>query len=189
VSQKREGRVSLSRAECQQTCPNAFPPEVEAVHKILNIEDGSEALLRINISGNPFPEISWQHGEEAVEWDDRVELRQDLSVRIAAVEFADAGTWTVTARNGLGQVVRRQISLTVYPSSIPLTVSVPVDSPANYKAGEEIVMACEVEGYPVPAVAWLKNNAKLPRSARILVRDETTLVIKRASPIGETLDT
>ena len=47
----------------------------------------------------------------------------------------------------------------------------------------------QVEGYPVPVVRWLKNNAPLPRSQRILVTEGNTLVIKRASPIGGTIHT
>ena len=42
----------------------------------------------------------------------------------------------------------------------------------------------QVEGYPVPSVRWMKNNAKLPRSQRIFVEEDNILVIKSASPIG-----
>ena len=195
-----------SKAECQATCPNAFPPELEAVNKILNIEEGGEAVLKITVSGKPFPDVTWEHGEGEVVWDERVQLQQDHSVRLARVEVGDAGTWTVAADNGLGQVVRRQISLTVYPSSVPITVSLALEDGVDslvYPAGAEIEIACQVtlhwparlqtdmlqaEGYPEPAVSWLKNNAPLPRSERILVRPPATLVIKRASPIGEPPD-
>jgi len=172
----------VTRDECRSTCPNAFPPELEVITKILNIEEGGEALLRVNVSGNPSPDVTWRHGEEDVGWDDRVEKMSDHSVRIVSVVAEDAGTWTITVNNGLGQVVRRQVSLTVYPSSIPITVTVP-EVKTEYKAGEEITMSCQVEGYPVPVVRWLKNNAPLPRSQRILVTEGNTLVIKRASPI------
>lgn len=171
-----------SRSECQRTCPNAFPPELEIVHKILNIEEGSEAMLRINASGNPFPAISWQHGDSEVVLDDRVQMEQDKSLRIVRVEATDSGIWTVMANNGLGQVVRRQLSLTVYPSSIPITVCVP-EVKTTYDSGEEIRIGCQVEGYPVPSVRWMKNNARLPKSQRIFVEEGNTLVIKSASPI------
>jgi len=171
-----------TRSECQRTCPNAFPPELEIVYKILNIEEGSEAMLRIEASGNPFPDISWQHADIEVVLDDRVLLEQDKSLKIVRVESSDSGIWTVTANNGLGQVVRRQLSLTVYPSSIPITVLVP-EVKTTYDSGEEIRIGCQVEGYPVPSVRWMKNNAKLPKSQRIFVEEGNTLVIKSASPI------
>ena len=192
--------AALYRSECQRTCPNAFPPELEIVYKILNIEEGSEAMLRIEASGNPFPDISWQHADIEVVLDDRVLLEQDKSLKIVRVESSDSGIWTVTANNGLGQVVRRQLSLTVYPSSIPITVLVP-EVKTIYDSGEEIRIGCQVhwatyssfllspqvEGYPVPSVRWMKNNAKLPKSQRIFVEEGNTLVIKSASPIGKLL--
>lgn len=171
-----------SRSECQRTCPNAFPPELVAVQKILNIQEGREAKLLINASGNPFPDISWQHNGEDVVWGDRLLPLQDHSVMITNVQFGDEGTWMVTANNGLGQVVRKRISMTVYPSSIPISVMVPL-ARTEYEAGEDISISCEVEGYPVPRVTWLKNNARLPRSDRIVVNDPNTIIIKRASPI------
>ena len=131
------------RSDCQRMCPNAFPPELEILYKILNIEEGSEAMLRINASGNPFPDISWQHADSEVVLDDRVQLEQDKSLKISRVEASDSGIWTVTANNGLGQVVRRQLSLTVYPSSIPITVSVP-EVKTTYDSGEEIRIGCQV---------------------------------------------
>ena len=99
----------VTRDECRSTCPNAFPPELEVITKILNIEEGGEALLRVNVSGNPSPDVTWRHGEEDVGWDDRVEKMSDHSVRIVSVVAEDAGTWTITVNNGLGQVVRRQV--------------------------------------------------------------------------------
>jgi len=172
----------VTRAECQGMCPNAFPPELDIIHKILNIEEGSEAMLRINASGNPFPDISWQFEGAEVVLDDRIQLDQDKSLKIVRVESSDSGIWTVMANNGLGQVVRRQLSLTVYPSSIPITIAL-TEAPTTYESGEEIRIGCQVEGYPVPSVRWMKNNAKLPRSQRIFVEEDNILVIKSASPI------
>ena len=135
--------ATFYRSECQRTCPNAFPPELEIVYKILNIEEGGEAMLRIDASGNPFPDISWQHTDTEVVLDNRIQLEQDKSLRILRVEASDSGIWTVTANNGLGQVVRRQLSLTVYPSSIPITVLVP-EVKTTYDSGEEIRIDCKV---------------------------------------------
>ena len=44
----------------------------------------------------------------------------------------------------------------------------------------------QVDGYPVPNVKWLKNNAGIPPSSRIeVVEERNTLIIKRVSPIGK----
>ena len=62
---------------------------------------------------------------------------------------------------------------------VPVTESV-------HQAGDEISLPCQAEGYPEPSVRWMKNNAGLPQSTRILVDSLNTLTIKRASPIGKT---
>ena len=67
-----------------------------------------------------------------------------------------------------------------------LQVAVPV-SESVHQAGDEISLACQAEGYPQPSVRWMKNNAGLPQSDRIMVNSDNTLTIKRASPIGKTL--
>lgn len=171
-----------TRQECQTTCPNAFPPELDVIHKILNIEEGTEALLKINVSGNPYPDIFWQHNTADVIYGDRVVKSTDNSILITQVQMEDAGTWMVTANNGFGKVVRKQISLTVYPSSIPIQVAIPMDQ-TNFEFGSEITLPCNVDGYPEPIVKWYKNNAGLPPSDRIVVDSLNTLTISRASPI------
>jgi len=171
-----------TRDECQTTCPNAFPPELEVIHKILNAEEGTEVLLKINVSGNPYPDIFWQHNTGDVSYGERVVKSSDNSVLITQVMMADAGTWMVTANNGLGKVVRKQISLSVYPSSIPIQVFIPEEE-TNFEFGSEITLPCNVVGYPEPTVKWYKNNAGLPPSDRIVVDSKNTLTIKRASPI------
>lgn len=170
-----------SRQECQAKCPNAFPPELEVINKILNVEEGTEVELKVNLSGNPYPEIYWQHNTVDVGSEDRITIKPDKSLLITRVNMEDSGTWMVTADNGLGKVVRKQISLTVYPSSFPLQVSIPMER-TNFEFGSEIEMKCFAEGYPEPQLRWLKNNARLPSSDRIIVQNNT-LVIKRASPI------
>ena len=35
--------------ECEENCPNAFPPELNVVNKIINVEEGSKAVLEIMI--------------------------------------------------------------------------------------------------------------------------------------------
>ena len=83
------------------------------------------------------------------------------------VEEGDAGSWMVSADNGLGkvlhsaftrlyrcteQVVRRQISLSVYPSTVGITVEIPGPPTTVWDSGDTIVLQCTVQGYPPPQV-------------------------------------
>ena len=56
----------------------------------------------------------------------------------------------------------------------------------TFETGATIRLECRViAGYPPPRLAWYKNNARIPKSTRIVVEDEKTLIINRASPIGK----
>lgn len=167
--------------ECEQKCPNSFPPEVQIINKVLNVEEGQTATLEITVEGNPFPEISWQHNHEVVSWDDRISMRDDHSVVIKNAIKEDAGTWTVYA-SGARKLVRKQVSLSVYPSQIPLKAEILLEE-TNFPSGSEIRIVCAVDGFPIPKIKWMKNNAGLPISSRITVQSGDTLVINRASPV------
>jgi len=168
--------------ECESKCPDAFPPELEVVNKILNVEEGQDAVLEITAEGNPFPNIEWQHDSQPVQIGEKYSLREDRSLLISGVTLEDAGSWMVLADNGLGKVARKQISLSVYPSQIPIKVEIPLEE-HTFETGSTIRLECKVEGFPIPTINWFKNNARLPRSRRIYVEDEKFLVIKNASPI------
>jgi hypothetical protein len=58
----------------------------------------------------------------------------------------------------------------------------------TFEAGSTIRLACRiVAGYPPPLLTWYKNNARIPKSTRIVVEEEKTLIINRASLIGRKL--
>ena len=84
----------------------------------------SKTVIIFN-SGNPYPSIFWQHNTEDVEFDERIVLLDDNSIKISGALMEDAGSWMVTANNDLGKVVRKQISVSVYPSSVPIQVTEP----------------------------------------------------------------
>ena len=96
--------------------------------------EGRFNCVLVLCSGNPYPSIFWQHSTEDVEYDERIVLMADNSIKIAAAVMSDAGSWMVTANNDLGKVVRKQISVTVYPSSVPIQVnSPPISLPLTNK--------------------------------------------------------
>ena len=68
----------LTAADCEAACPSAFPPELEVVAKVLNMEEGKETVMEIRVEGHPFPQITWQHNNNNVELpSERIHLRAD----------------------------------------------------------------------------------------------------------------
>jgi hypothetical protein len=55
----------------------------------------------------------------------------------------------------------------------------------TFDTGSDIKLECKAEGFPIPKITWLKNNARLPKSKRIYQKEEKYLIINRASPIGK----
>jgi hypothetical protein len=99
----------------------------------LVIEEGHEALLDVMVEANPPPSVSWQFGDQDVALDERVVQLENGSLHIVTSELTDTGTWTIIADNGLGQVARKQIALTVHLSSMPLEVNYLTNTPFIYQ--------------------------------------------------------
>jgi len=170
--------------ECEEACPNAFPPEIEVAAKVLVIEEGHPVLLSIQVEANPPPNVNWQKdGTDVTLDEERMSQLENGSLNIASSQLSDSGTWTVIAENGLGQVERKQIELNVHPSSLPITVTVGSEKDV-LNEGEEIKLTCEVQGYPIPVIRWYKNNVPLSsRGNRIQIFDDHSLVITGTSTI------
>jgi len=169
--------------ECEEKCPNTFPPEVDLLNKVLVIEEEFSALINVTIEANPPPTIAWQKdGEEAV-FDERIIHLDNGSIHISTAKMDDSGTWTIIADNGLGQKARKQVTLKVFPSRMDIEVNVGKDK-QDFEQGEEIRLTCSVTGYPIPSIKWYRNNIPLQKSTRFNVDDQdNTLVITKTSTI------
>eukprot|EP00094_Tigriopus_californicus_P009415 TCALIF_09078-PA protein Name:"Similar to Ppn Papilin (Drosophila melanogaster)" AED:0.22 eAED:0.22 QI:0/0/0/0.5/1/0.75/4/0/1231 len=191
-----------SLQECQKSCPNAFPPELDVKAKVrrealnpydpdlilicllqlLVVEENQEAWLQITVEANPPPTVKWFFNKEPVLVDERIKKNADGSLKIMPAQMSNSGIYTVTADNGVGQPARKQITLKVHPSKMPIQVVVPNEN-SVFKFGQEMLLKCLVKGYPIPIIRWYKNNTPLQKSGRIHLLDDHSLVIDNATPI------
>ncbi len=81
------------------------------------------------MEANPPPVVVWQFNgrpifpKEADSPDaERFSQLADFSLRISPAKMNDSGVYTVTADNGLGNVARKQVTLKVQPSRMPIQV-------------------------------------------------------------------
>ncbi len=91
-------------------------------------------MLSVSVEANPPPTIKWRmNGAEldaplvvsekaASAAGLRVARLPGGSLMISPASLDDSGVYTVLADNGLGQVARRQVTLKVYPSRMPIEV-------------------------------------------------------------------
>ena len=89
----------------------------------MDVEESFNVLLNVNVEANPPPSISWQMNGEDIVLDDRIVQLKNGSLEIKETQLTDAGTWTVIAENGLGQIAKKQISISVHPSRMPIEVN------------------------------------------------------------------
>merc|ERR1719510_731542 len=53
-----------SLEECEEACPNTFPPEITVAAKVLVVEEGFPAFLSVNVEANPPPIVTWQQEDQ-----------------------------------------------------------------------------------------------------------------------------
>ena len=69
------------------------------------------------------PSVFWQKDNAEVAYDERVSKLADNSILIKHFEPRDSGSWMVTAYNSVGKIARKQITLNITPTVIPIKVS------------------------------------------------------------------
>ncbi|XP_074157516.1 myosin light chain kinase, smooth muscle isoform X2 [Sminthopsis crassicaudata] len=155
----------------------------------LEVMDGSQVVMTVQISGNPPPEILWLHnGKEIQESEDfHFEFNgNEHSLCIQEVFPEDTGRYTCEAWNSFGQV-RSHAVLTVREPQDgiqPWFISKPRSVTAA--PGQNVLISCAIAGDPFPTVRWLRDGRELSREAgysEVLQNEDVfTMVLKDVRP-------
>lgn len=152
----------LKDPEKPKLCSEARHSEVSA---------GGSAMLELQIRGYPKPDIKWsKDGEEIVAggrykylWEDE----ESMSLVIKNVTAKDAGTYTIKAKNELGEDTT-QIELIV--KSAPKITKKQTDM--SVIIDETLTMLVQIEATPAPEVKWYKDGQELRENNRISIIKE-----------------
>lgn len=152
----------LKDPEKPKLCSEARHSEVSA---------GGSAMLELQIRGYPKPDIKWsKNGEEIVAggrykylWEDE----ESMSLVIKNVTAKDAGTYTIKAKNELGEDTT-QIELIV--KSAPKITKKQADM--SVIINETLTMLVQIEATPAPEVKWYKDGQELREDSRISIIKE-----------------
>ncbi|XP_046471258.1 obscurin isoform X8 [Neodiprion pinetum] len=177
VAQTSTGNISCSaeltvQGSVNQLAKNPAKPKLETEFKQSEVNAGGSAMLDLQVQGFPKPQIKWtKDGEEILAggrikylWEDE----ESLSLVIKQVTAKDAGTYTIKAKNELGED-STQIELIV--KSAPKVTKKMTDT--TVMTEETVTMTVEIEGSPVPEVTWYKDGQLITESERIKITKDS----------------
>ncbi|XP_067207809.1 obscurin isoform X2 [Linepithema humile] len=193
VAQTSTGNISCSAELTVQGAVNQLlkdpeKPKLQTESKQSEVNVGGSAMLDLQVKGYPKPDIKWtKDGQEIVAggrikylWEDE----ESLSLVIKQVTAKDAGVYTITAKNDLGED-STQIELIV-KSAPKITKK---QSDMMILIDETGTMTVQVEATPAPEVTWYKDGQLIQESDRIKIAKEGSetykLVIKNAKLTDE----
>lgn len=170
----------ISRADCEKVCPTTFPAIVSLPRgaEILVERRTAEVILSVSVKANPPARVEWiRKGQVISEYDYRYEILEDFSLKLKDVTDMDGGMYSVRAENGIGEPASKEIEVIVYPlyseANIKLEKSI-------FKPESDLVIPCEVRGYPPPEIKWFKMENRRGGT------DKTELVENRPHVYVET---
>lgn len=109
---------------------------------------GSDVLLKCIITANPLPQVSWQKDGSVLRSDGRLLIRAEgerHTLLLREARAADAGSYTATATNELGQASCAAV-LAVRPGGSTSPFSSPITSDEEYLSPPE--------EFPEPGETW-----------------------------------
>ncbi|KAL7050000.1 hypothetical protein ACKWTF_003934 [Chironomus riparius] len=172
VAATQTGAISCSAELTVQGTVNELPREpckanlvVDTREALANI--GASAMLELQCKGFPRPEVLWKHEGKVIEPGGRYrflyEDAETMTLVIKNVSTEDAGVYTITAKNELGQddtemklIVRRAPKI-----HKPGDIYAP--------AGEAYKMSIEISGMPEPKSKFFKDGHEIIETERIKI--------------------
>uniref|UniRef100_A0A4W3HZ23 Myosin light chain kinase, smooth muscle n=1 Tax=Callorhinchus milii TaxID=7868 RepID=A0A4W3HZ23_CALMI len=175
VAENSSGRVSCSakvsvqEKKCsKRTNPNStedakktFAPRILKDLTDLQVMDGSQVRMTIQVEANPTPEIIWLHNGKEIQESEDFQFEKngnEYSLFIQEVFPEDTGKYMCEAWNDIGEV-QTQAMLTVQEPQDgiqPWFISKP--KAVTSTVGAHALISCAIAGDPFPQVQWIKDG-------------------------------
>ena len=91
--------------------------------QVVTVEDEQSAVISVTVDANPVANVAWLfNGAPIEETGDKLKLENESrALTIQSATMDDAGTYTIVADNGIGQV-ETTVTLDVTPKTYPVEV-------------------------------------------------------------------
>lgn len=172
VAQTSTGNISCSaeltvQGAVQELLREPEKPKLKIEHKEAHASIGGTAMIELQYTGYPPPKVEFKHDGEIIEASHKYKFMyedaESMSLVIKDIERVDAGFYSITATNDLGEdsgVVDLQIR------SGPVLQKL---DDFNCMVGDRLVMDIEVDGNPTPTIKILHNGKELVGNERIII--------------------
>ncbi|TRZ02412.1 hypothetical protein DNTS_034467 [Danionella cerebrum] len=141
-------------------------------------------VLTCEASGMPPPAITWLKDNQPISRSSSVRvISGGRGLRLMHAATEDAGKYTCIVSNSAGEE-RKSFDLNVMvPPSI---VNEGTVEDVKVKEAQNIILACEVTGNPVPEITWLKDGQPLAHDPRLEVMSNGRFLQISESQVSDT---
>ncbi|XP_073667498.1 hemicentin-1 isoform X2 [Paramisgurnus dabryanus] len=141
-------------------------------------------VLTCEASGMPPPAITWLKDGQLVNMSSSIRvISGGRGLRLMHAASEDAGRYTCIVSNSAGEE-RKSFDLNVLvPPSI---VNEGTVEDVKVKEKQNVILACEVTGNPIPEITWLKDGQTLASDARLQVMSNGRFLQISGSQVADT---
>ncbi|XP_075991763.1 obscurin isoform X5 [Anticarsia gemmatalis] len=158
--------------ECSARLDILLRPEIEGL-KDVNAVPFEETTFIANIKANPIAEVKWSKDGYAIQPSSRYDIVEDQAKEtyqlvIKKVGVDDAGVYTVTAKNEVGETAQ-QARLSVHTGEPVFTKPLQKQSVKDY---DDVTFKVRCDGVPKPEVHWYRDGEEILNDERHTVTTE-----------------
>ncbi|XP_045498877.1 obscurin isoform X7 [Colias croceus] len=158
--------------ECSARLDILLRPQIEPLKDITTVPY-EETTFITKIKANPIAEVKWSKDGYVIQPTTNIEISQDIpsetySLTIKKVGVTDAGVYTVTAKNEIGESAQ-QAKLTVHTNEPVFTKPLQKQTVKDY---DDLTLTVRCDGVPKPQVKWYREGIELVNDERRTITTE-----------------
>uniref|UniRef100_A0A4W3IQ54 Myosin light chain kinase, smooth muscle n=1 Tax=Callorhinchus milii TaxID=7868 RepID=A0A4W3IQ54_CALMI len=156
-----QGKTIIRTLFAKSNAKKTFAPRILKDLTDLQVMDGSQVRMTIQVEANPTPEIIWLHNGKEIQESEDFQFEKngnEYSLFIQEVFPEDTGKYMCEAWNDIGEV-QTQAMLTVQEPQDgiqPWFISKP--KAVTSTVGAHALISCAIAGDPFPQVQWIKDG-------------------------------
>ncbi|XP_042234486.1 obscurin-like [Homarus americanus] len=169
----------LGEVECSANLAIKAGPKIKNMKKEVACVIGQPLNYKVEVEGEPKPEIRWMKDGKPLVESDRIKFGKDAdnvwSLKIDAMQMGDCGCYTVMAVNPIGQVSE---FFNLESDAAP-QITRGLDPETEKKLNYDIAFEVRATGSPKPDARWFHNGKEIMGDDKFkMIKDEAFYILK-----------